>query len=319
MVENAKAEHYSEVRRLALVAISEIMPSLARFAHRQDLENSNKYSKMLELFSKSQSYPARLIPSPSVALDFANKRKESAKKVYDVYKSVGGIPLDQPSDDSALLLLQDEMKKFIEQERMLQSLDELAIPAEEPGMAKADVSDNKAEADAEAQKMEQAGGKSIENTFKVFEAFEELADDISQELSEQETSVLLQKSLANGQKRLANFWRNRQLVFDCEVVDLSKSYEGYTLKFSLVGDSDRLALLPLINTTEKINLKTIDLKIEDVKPGKKFKLIVSVSSSLDRNRNGGSLQTLGGLQVSAPNEDILFFLNIQRAAVVWEK
>lgn len=328
--EDSKSQHQSEVRRLALDAIGQIMPSLTRFAERQDSENLNKYIKMLALFSKSVDYPARLIPSPSVAEQFSNKRKESARKVYDAYKAAGGIPLAEPSNDPRLVELQSEIKKFIEQERMLQSLaenDGTALEGLDPGMDEENDARAQLEPEANAPKDDPTDEKDVKGTWTIFKAYGELAEEICSEIDEQGTSVLRGKALANSQKRLINFWKNKQLTFECEVVDLSENGRGYALSFSYDGDSDEAATLPT-NLITEVYLQALDLKVEDVKPGKRFTMVVTVSASLDGFSDRSTLVTLNtrtGLQGYPPGinfqrdqrKDIGFHLRIQRFSIIW--
>jgi hypothetical protein len=328
--EDAKGQHQSEVRRLALDAIGEIMPSLIRFTERQDFENLDKYIKMLALFSKSVDYPARLLPSPSIAAKFAGKRKDSARRVYEAYKTAGGIALDQPSNDAMLVELQLEIKKFIEQERMLQSLvDGTEALPEAPVMA--EVGDKVAKAEPEARvpnelETDEKGGK---GTLKIFKAYEELAKDINQVLEKQETSVLRQKAFVESKKRIATFWKNKQLAFDCEVVDLAGGEGRYYLVFKYITDSDEDASL-LTRLKSAVYIPSLDLKVEDVKPGKRFTINYTVSPSFEipdddtlislstwrRNRSQVELSEpgLGSSEIS-----IGFNLQILRVNVVWQK
>lgn len=317
--EDSKSQHQSEVRRLALDAIGQIMPSLTRFAERQDSENLNKYIKMLALFSKSVDYPARLIPSPSVAKQFSNKRKESARKVYEAYKAAGGIPLDQPSNDPRLVELQSEIKKFIEQERMLQSLvDSPEVTSESPDMAEAEVPPAKAEQDDRVPKNETSNEKGAKATFEIFKAYEELAEEINQELIKQKTSVLRQKALDNAQKRISDFWNNKQLSFDCEVVDLASTGKGYELTFQYVGDSDEQVLLPNKLTT-KVYVQSLDIKIEEVQPGREFTLNVSVSPEFYASYvRETTLVSLPFPSIAGQTQH-LYNLEIRRINISWQK
>jgi hypothetical protein len=332
--EDAKCQHQSEVRRLALDAIGEIMPSLTRFTERQDFENLDKYIKMLALFSKSEFFPARLLPSPSVAAKFAGKRKDSARRVYEAYKTAGGISLDQPSNEPILVELQLEIKEFIEQERMLQSLEENAVRIpEELAMTEANAPGGRSGPKAKAPEDEQGDGKGVKGTLEIFKAFEELAVDISKELELQETSVLRQKAYSNSQKRIANFWKNKQLTFDCEVVDLSEMGRGYNLSFSYDSDSKEAENFPA-NLKTSVYLQNLDLKVEDVKPGRRFTMIVTVASSF-RGDIGNNLVTLNtnldtknGPRPNIadlapgpfdPRMGIEFALEIQRVSIVWKK
>jgi hypothetical protein len=328
--EDAKSQHQSEVRRLALDAIGEIMPSLTRFTERQDFENLDKYIKMLALFSKSEFYPTRLLPSPSVAAKFAGKRKDSARRVYEAYKTAGGIALDQPSNDALLVELQLEIKKFIEQERMLQSVAENDVNEPEVhdlGMAEENAPEAKSESEANAPKDELEDEKGEKSTWKIFKAYEELAEEINKELDQQETSVLLGKAFVNSQKRLANFWKNKQLTFDCEVVDLSEYGRGYNLSFSYDGYSNESATLPT-NLTTTVFLQTLERKVEEVKPGKKFTMVVTVSPSFDGRSNSlVDMTTRTGLDGFPrdfyfglnSSKNIGFTLNMQRVNIIWKK
>jgi hypothetical protein len=316
-IEDARIKHQSEVRRLALNAISQIIPSFARFTERQDHENSVKYGKMLEAFSKSQNYPAKLLPSASIAKEFSAQRRESAKKVYDTYKSAGGVPIDQQTPDPILKELQADMKIFIEQERSLQiqENDKFSPVADSENNQQTDL-DLLISDETNQTKKEDSIKNSVRSTYRLFEAFEDLSAEVSQELSEQETTILREKTFTAAKKRIASFWRNKSIAFDCEVIDLSKAGTGYNLRFNILDESGEKITLQIKYLLSSIDLQDIKQAEKNITPGKRFTLLATVTSSLDREFLNA--RRLGTFYLNPPYDGIAIDIYVIRFKVDWQ-
>jgi hypothetical protein len=319
-LEKAKIEHELEVRKLALEAISKVMPSINRLTQKQDNANVQKCCKMIESFAASGSYPAYMIPLPSIASEFIEKRRASAERVLDAYKELKVSGKQEFRNELEIENLEQEMLKFIDNEKECQSQKPVNVNQAE----KTDgvTSDTDLTDDLYESKDGENGlkiKKYSAETDKIFEAYEKLAKKIEKELADQETTALLQKARQNANRQLANFWRNKQLSFLCEVDDLSATGEAnyHFLSFSYIEKSDRPIVIPLSSLTNKIVIPVSSSKLGDYKPGRRFRLIVNVISSFDPRDEDP--QPLGYIEKKSSKENIQFSLYITRLNIEWVK
>jgi hypothetical protein len=316
--EKAKIEHELEIRKLALEAISKSMPSINRFAQKQDNANAQKFCKMLEAFAASGNYPAHLIPLPTVAAEFIEKRRASAERVQDAYNDLEDSAKQEVRNDIDLEKMQQEMDNFIENEKELQSLKPTATnPKQRADRNKNDLSTTERLPESKDGAKE-AQKKLPEDTDKVFKAYAELADKIREELTNQETTALLQKAQQNARRRISDFWRNQQLTFLCEVADLSGTSANnlYELEFHLIEKENQISQLPISRLFSRVQIETPESKLEEIKPGRRFRLRVNVDSSFDRSIVDKE-KIVSFLQVNSPKVKIDFYLYVTSVSIEW--
>jgi hypothetical protein len=275
---------------------------------------------MLEAFAASGNYPAHLIPLPTVASEFIDKRRASAERVQDAFQELENNINEEVGIQVDIAELREEMLKFVENEKELQSPKPIATnPKPKEDSSEDEINPSPDSPDVRDGTNESKINKNSDETIKVFEAYEELANKITEQLNNQETTALLQKARINGVRQLANFWRNKQLSFLCEVVDLSETNEGnlYFLRFRLIEDSDLLKVQPISNFTNRIEIQVPASRLGAITPGKRFRLSVNVASSLDPIND--ELQVLGSVDIGSSKANINFRLYMTRINIDWIK